>query len=93
MFWISVESKLPNSSEEVLAVTDNDEFVVASFVDGEWEPNEKSLKIITEYACFAIIKGDITHWQPLPLRPNQQLHKRHMKLKSIDSSSRSLFHS
>ena len=89
MFWIDVNEKQPNNSDAVLAVTDNNEFVVASFIDGEWEPNEKAIGVITEYACFAIIKGDITHWQPLPLLPDQEMHKRQVKIKKGDSTLRS----
>lgn len=86
MLWIDVNEKLPNTREAVLAVTDNNEFVVASFIDGEWEPNDKAIGVITEYACFAIIKGDITHWQPLPQLPDQELHQRQIRFKRGDSS-------
>ena len=55
--------------EPILAITDQGGFVVASIVDGMWEPNKKAIGVLTEYNCFAIIKGEITHWQPLPSAP------------------------
>jgi hypothetical protein len=92
MFWIRADDKLPGNREEVLAVTDNDEFVVAAYIDGAWELNEKAMEGVSEYTRFAIIKGAITHWQPLPLLPNQQMHKQHMKQKRIGTSLRSFLH-
>ena len=66
MTWLSVKEGLPRNGEPILAITDQGGFVVASIVDGMWELNKKAIGIITEYNCFAIIKGEITHWQPLP---------------------------
>ena len=69
MEWVNVKERLPENGEPLLAITDQGGFVVASIVDGMWEPSKNAIGVITESSCFAIIKGEITHWQPLPSAP------------------------
>ena len=60
--WISVKERVPDN--EVLCISFHGEFQVwriADYEDGQW------------YFCESedVVLDDITHWQPLPLPPNQ----------------------
>ena len=66
--WISVEKRLPENEERVLALV-NDVVRFCKFKDGNFQRetgNSGNDRIITFYW------NNVSHWQPLPLPPVQK---------------------
>ncbi len=55
--WISVEDKLPKSSNDVIVFTETDEIEIGNYVFSKW--------LTSSY-------GKVLYWMPLPVKPNKK---------------------
>ena len=56
MKWISVEDKLPKTTDEVLVYSEDDDSMDVGYYNGDWYGSVFS-------------EDEITHWQKLPKPP------------------------
>ncbi len=65
--WISVEDRLPELETNVLVITKYNDIYIAF-------PNKFKDKLYWDIVCGCQEGSwtqDVTHWQPLPARPNE----------------------
>lgn len=64
--WISVEERLPQENEKVLAINSDGEIFIATYLVHKISPSARG------YTTWAsgLWNGTPTHWQPLPQPPN-----------------------
>ncbi len=63
--WISVEDRLPERGQNVIAFSESDGIVILTcFRSAGWK------EVITKENAQIIITHEVTHWMPLPEPPN-----------------------
>lgn len=71
MKWINVNERLPDNTEEVLVTDGLESYAIAYYkkADGYWEASYDLLEVTSYSGGCIIICGNITHWMPLPPKP------------------------
>lgn len=67
--WISVEDKMPEDCNEILGCHCNEQYYVVEVCRKYHSITPKSYKFVSRDGDSGL---NITHWQPLPKRPNKK---------------------
>ena len=66
--WVSVEDKLPQENEKVLAINSEGEIFIATYLVHKVSPSARGYKTWAS----GLWNGTPTHWQPLPQPPKMR---------------------
>lgn len=66
--WVSVEDKLPQENEKVLAINSEGEIFIATYLVHKISPSARGYKTWAS----GLWNGTPTHWQPLPQPPKMK---------------------